>query len=449
MPSRRVVHALLLQACLALSPWALRAHAAEVSTAEGCRVVVPEAAAEPDDRYAWKGACIDGYADGPGRLTRSFEAEGKPRESAGHGQMKRGRRVGVWLLFTGAPGRMTALRVQALDAAGKSMQPVAGPFSQERSPDARAAVEQAHALVGSATTPDLARQQAEIDAWISAASGAAPKAERVARQQQAAQSGTNAAPPSSGMSLPPPSNRPDEQTPEQFARAMDTANRCSKDPAAKAEPAFARPTGCDRPAPVRTRLTHQQCIERAIAIQQRWKAEGDRATSAAASAAAEQRAQTALKALFQRECAHDPEAPVWIAKADESLRRLGGPASTAASTTRFAAGHDASAVAHGCVRPNYGQSYGGFTNTCGFAISYIHCIYRPPKFTGDSQSFDCERAGGLWANRTTAGNVRAGATDHTSLPPGGRVFWFACREPYAIRDAAFDGSTLRGACVRA
>lgn len=125
------------------------------------------------------------------------------------------------------------------------------------------------------------------------------------------------------------------------------------------------------------------------------------------------------------------------------------PTSGSAATTKQASGtHDIAGEASSCIRPNPGASYGGFTNTCAFPVSYIHCYAGVAKDSGDSYAFHCDRPGGLWTTHTTAGNLGPGRTSNTSIPKGAQIFWIACRSPFAIRGAVFDGQAIRASCVR-
>lgn len=110
--------------------------------------------------------------------------------------------------------------------------------------------------------------------------------------------------------------------------------------------------------------------------------------------------------------------------------------------------HDPNGEAHNCVRWNTADTFGGFTNTCAYAISVIHCLSGEYKEGPDSYAFPCTRPGGLWAKQATAGEVRAGGTDRTSLPRGSRISWFACRDPYSIHNARYENNRIVAACVR-
>lgn len=160
-------------------------------------------------------------------------------------------------------------------------------------------------------------------------------------------------------------------------------------------------------------------------------------------------ANTQQLELFSGACASHPSAAQYVASARQAL---GGSAGTPSGGTGTGGGgrgqHDPAGIAHSCIRANTQSAYGGFTNTCGYPVSYIHCFLNPEKDRHDTAFFHCNRPGGLWADQTTAGNVKPGATDGTGIPIGGRILAFACRAPYSPRGVRFDGSQLVGRCVQ-
>ena len=105
--------------------------------------------------------------------------------------------------------------------------------------------------------------------------------------------------------------------------------------------------------------------------------------------------------------------------------------------------HRPEGMASECVTLNKDRSlYGGFINSCPFAVSYYFCTYRPEK---DSWAgfFNCEQKKlGLWSMRS---NGRAAAhTRNTEM-----VYWFACKEGFDPADVEFvSGQGLLGRCVR-
>ena len=110
--------------------------------------------------------------------------------------------------------------------------------------------------------------------------------------------------------------------------------------------------------------------------------------------------------------------------------------------------HDPAGEATNCLRANTEKPYGGFTNICSFPVSYIHCIQNPTSTPGDSSHFNCQRPGGLWATSQPPGSLGPGRTEATSLNGGGQVLWIACKSPYSVRDAKFEGGRLQGKCIR-
>lgn len=111
-------------------------------------------------------------------------------------------------------------------------------------------------------------------------------------------------------------------------------------------------------------------------------------------------------------------------------------------------GHHPEAVASHCMRANSHDSYGGFTNTCSDPVSYIHCFLNPEKDRLDTQFFSCTRPGKLWVTKTLVGQVMPGATDRTGHPVGGRTLVVACRAPYRVNNAHFDGQQLLASCTK-
>lgn len=183
----------------------------------------------------------------------------------------------------------------------------------------------------------------------------------------------------------------------------------------------------------------------------------------------------AQKELFEGVCSHHPQARGYVASAEQGMRenRPSAPRPSSPSSGGVSGGtqrnsapgastgtrappasaqssreHDPAGAAHNCARPNPQHYYGGFTNTCPYPISIIHCFQNPQQDRTDTSFYHCDRPGGLWAKSTTAGNIAAGATAKHGMPVGGKIWFFACRAPYGIRDAHFTGNGISAKCVR-
>lgn len=102
-----------------------------------------------------------------------------------------------------------------------------------------------------------------------------------------------------------------------------------------------------------------------------------------------------------------------------------------------------------CVKPNTegGDYYGGVKNVCPFAIAYVMCFDNIQKDSTDTWAFHCDREGGLWAKSAPAGSLGAGKVDRRGMPVGGRAHVFACKEPYALRNARWEGARIKADCV--
>jgi cytochrome c len=149
------------------------------------------------------------------------------------------------------------------------------------------------------------------------------------------------------------------------------------------------------------------------------------------------------------------EPPPRIAAASPQGMQGGGASSSSSPSSGQGGGsasglHDPAGEAHHCVQinqPTRSSEYVGYTNTCNFRISVIHCLAGSYTNSGDAWAFACNRPGGLWSNRTTAGRFAPGHVERTSIPAGSQVYFVACREPYSIEGVEFIERGLVGKCV--
>ena len=101
--------------------------------------------------------------------------------------------------------------------------------------------------------------------------------------------------------------------------------------------------------------------------------------------------------------------------------------------------------AHKCLSLITGKTlYGGFRNSCSFAVGFAWCAYRP-KPDAWNASFDCEKPRGI----ATANSVAAHDSSAHHTGGGARIHWFACRRPDSEpRDIRFEpGRGLVGMCA--
>lgn len=109
--------------------------------------------------------------------------------------------------------------------------------------------------------------------------------------------------------------------------------------------------------------------------------------------------------------------------------------------------HIEGSVAHQCLTliPHQDSLYGGFINSCRYAVEYVYCAYKPKK---DSwvEAFDCEKGKfGSW-HVGPGPNNRSGV--HTKNAE--RIYYFACRygetlhKPDGISIADIEFQTGRG-----
>lgn len=128
----------------------------------------------------------------------------------------------------------------------------------------------------------------------------------------------------------------------------------------------------------------------------------------------------------------------------------GRGASSAGGPEPGAPGKQIDSQAGRCMKANAegGDSYGGFTNTCSVAVSYIACFHGVQKDSTDTWAFHCDRKEGLWVTKTGVGELGAGKTEKRGLPVGGRIHIFECREPFGVSDARWDGSRIQAKCIK-
>lgn len=98
-----------------------------------------------------------------------------------------------------------------------------------------------------------------------------------------------------------------------------------------------------------------------------------------------------------------------------------------------------------------GSLYGGFVNSCPYAIEYYYCAYHPKKDSW-AEAFDCE------ANKFGAWQIAAGPGRRDTAHTNGaeRIYWFACKygptlhKPDGISPADIEfqvGRGLLGRCA--
>lgn len=222
----------------------------------------------------------------------------------------------------------------------------------------------------------------------------------------------NALDPNASAATPPP-------TPAEEQAPTESAINCARAEAIRyqGQPGFARPPECIEPAPVSTQLTGVECINRAAAIQNQWRIEGDQAGgNAQLIRAAEVRAQTTLRTLFTTTCAHHPDARTWVSKADMVLK--GGSTYTPAATLQPAPqAANTSQIAVQCmsVRRDPNGNYAAYLeNHCGVTIEAIWCV----------EGYDCRN--GTWG-MTNTWTIGAGRNyPITGARNGGTIHYFGC-----------------------
>ena len=115
--------------------------------------------------------------------------------------------------------------------------------------------------------------------------------------------------------------------------------------------------------------------------------------------------------------------------------------------------HITSAAAHQCLKLiRQPRQYGGFTNTCNYAVEYNFCLYHPEKDSWGAM-FDCEKGNG------SGGSWQVGPLKNVAAHTNGaeRMHWFACRwgetlgkaEGVSPADVYFDRGSQRmmGCCA--
>jgi hypothetical protein len=225
------------------------------------------------------------------------------------------------------------------------------------------------------------------------------------------------------------------------------------------EPQRKGPGGCDMPTPDPNRtdpwisecktppvhvatLSNADCIARAKSIQLAWRQEGDAAGGDPGRlAAAERRAQLALKELFQTRCAHFPDAAGWVARADLVLNSPRAVVSTPPPAPR-PTGHVAEehvvtvppATAH-CVtytalkRTDSGMQWYRFSNRCAVAVN----VWSAPLSNGIFGSLAKLSPGGSWESWFSISGPH-------SIP---RLPYIACRAQEGGFEVHLDKNTMQ------
>ncbi len=130
------------------------------------------------------------------------------------------------------------------------------------------------------------------------------------------------------------------------------------------------------------------------------------------------------------QCKNHPQAKARIAEAEAMMRGESGDSAkkkgTGGKTVKAKRHHVPEAVATKCVSliksaKGIDQIYGGFKNSCSFAVMYAYCVYRPKKGSW-TDGMDCEK------NKVSSGFlIDPNGTDGNHTSGGQRVHWVACR----------------------
>jgi hypothetical protein len=101
-------------------------------------------------------------------------------------------------------------------------------------------------------------------------------------------------------------------------------------------------------------------------------------------------------------------------------------------------------VAHSCLTVVKSGLYGGFANSCTFAVNFKFCALNPRKGTW-TEHLDCEKSAVLSLSSVAA---KAVVTDHTHGAE--KIAWFACKSPaHPSGETRFNSQKrrLEGYCV--
>lgn len=132
-----------------------------------------------------------------------------------------------------------------------------------------------------------------------------------------------------------------------------------------------------------------------------------------------------IRNVFGFQCRNHPQAQQRLAEAKALMNGNAGvsqktkPAKTP-SPRKEPRYHVNDAVATKCLTLDKRPGYGGFVNSCSFAVEYHYCAFRPGK---DSwlKNYNCER------NQGGAGVVGPKKTDGAHTKNAERIYWVACR----------------------
>lgn len=84
--------------------------------------------------------------------------------------------------------------------------------------------------------------------------------------------------------------------------------------------------------------------------------------------------------------------------------------------------HVLGAEAHNCLTLIQDPGYGGFINSCPYAVEYYYCAYKPKKDSW-AESFDCEKQKmGAWQIGAGPNNRDGAHTKNAEM-----IYWFACK----------------------
>ncbi|MET0382887.1 MAG: hypothetical protein ABW032_05640 [Burkholderiaceae bacterium] len=329
---------------LAFSAGAGAGELTSMPTREGCRALLFAALDPATDTVSWSGPCTSGAIDGVGVL-RVWTPNGSSKYLESVGAAAAGKTVGVWLRFTGSPEHLQSVEMWEFGIDGRLVAWILpGLVDRGRLKTARRNMESAAGRAAAASIDKEVvlkilgewEKSEDFSAYaylgrhdFNRAPPAKPQAQSESRPMDPipdepdvtfgpapSQSATAAA--------PTPATRSETQpTPEQFARMQDCNMQRNVSPREAVAPEFNAPDCEKRVATPSARLDqadNQRCIERATSIQRQWAVENRAAAgNRAEMAAAERRAQAALRNLFQTSCAAHPDARIWIAKANETL----------------------------------------------------------------------------------------------------------------------------------
>ncbi len=159
------------------------------------------------------------------------------------------------------------------------------------------------------------------------------------------------------------------------------------------------------------------------------------------------------KNLFEGRCAGHPEAKAYIAGANKMLGyKIDAPNLTPAPTAganpepstfadsrpsakREKRQHVPEAVATNCLTVSEKPGFGGFVNSCNYAVYYTYCAEHPKKDAW-TESFDCDKGRhGLGSDVVGANNTQGSHTKGAK-----KIHWAACK--YKEPDGTYAGISV-------